>query len=63
MSAVPAGNGRRLTTFGDLVFPKGIERIEDYPNLTAAMVRKGWSSGKIERVMGGNWLRLLRDVW
>jgi len=57
------GNGRRLTTFGELVFPKGIERLEDYPNLTAAMARKGWSSGKIERVMGGNWLRLLRDVW
>ena len=57
------GNGRRLTTFGELTFPRGIEQISDFPNLTSAMARRGWSSGRIERVMGQNWLRLLRDVW
>ncbi|GAA5235499.1 peptidase M19 [Verticiella sediminum] len=57
------GNGRRLTTFGELVFPKGIERIEDFPNLMPAMQRKGWTHGRIERVLGQNWLRLLNDVW
>lgn len=57
------GNGRRLTTFGELVFPKGIERIEDFPNLFTAMQRKRWPSTRIERVLGQNWLRLLGDVW
>lgn len=57
------GDGRRLTTFGDLIFPTGIERIADFPNLTDAMIRKGWSSTRIERVLGQNWLRLLREVW
>ena len=56
------GNGRRLTTFGELVFPKGLERIEDMPNLTLAMQRKGWTSGRIERVMGLNWLDFLDRV-
>jgi membrane dipeptidase len=57
------GNGRRLTTFGELSFPKGIERIEDFPNLMGAMERKHWPAKKIERVLGQNWLRLLGDVW
>ena len=57
------GNGRRLTTFGELSFPKGIERIEDFPNLMGAMERKHWPAKKIERVLGQNWLRLLSDVW
>ncbi|TMJ78153.1 MAG: hypothetical protein E6G91_00755, partial [Alphaproteobacteria bacterium] len=30
---------------------------------TAAMERRGWSEGRIRKVMGGNWLQLLRDVW
>lgn len=57
------GHGRRLTTFGELTFPAGIETIADFPNLADAMVRKGWPGSRIERVLGQNWLRLLRDVW
>ena len=52
-----------LSPFGELVFPKGIERIEDFPNLFTAMQRKRWPSTRIERVLGQNWLRLLGDVW
>lgn len=57
------GNGRRLTTFGELTFPKGIERIADFPNLLAAMQKKGWKDQRIERVLGQNWVRLLDNVW
>jgi microsomal dipeptidase-like Zn-dependent dipeptidase len=27
------------------------------------MLRAGWSSKKIENILGLNWLRLLREVW
>jgi membrane dipeptidase len=27
------------------------------------MERHGWSRDRIERVIGGNWVTLLRDVW
>ncbi|MHB2268222.1 dipeptidase [Aliihoeflea sp. PC F10.4] len=57
------GNGRRLTTFGELTFPKGLERISEFPNIYTAMQRRRWASSRIERVLGQNWLRLLRDVW
>jgi membrane dipeptidase len=43
--------------------PKGLERLSDFPNLTAAMQRRGWTPSRIRKVLGGNWLRLFREVW
>ena len=57
------GSGRKLVEFGEIINPEGMRRISDFPNLTAAMERRGWSEGRIRKVMGGNWLQLLRDVW
>jgi membrane dipeptidase len=57
------GNGRRLTNFGEIVNPEGMRTIGDFPNLTAAMERAGWTERRIERVLGENWLALLRTVW
>jgi membrane dipeptidase len=57
------GYARRLTDFGDVVNPEGIRTIGEFPNLTAAMERRGWSDRRIERVIGENWLELLRNVW
>ena len=57
------GSGRKLVEFGEIINPEGMRRIGDFPNLTAAMERRGWSEGRIRKVMGGNWLQLLRDVW
>jgi membrane dipeptidase len=57
------GNGRKLTEFGDVINPEGIRTIGEFPNLTAAMERRNWSEARIEKVMGGNWLELLTEVW
>ena len=57
------GYARRLTEFGDIVNPEGIRTIGEMPNLTAAMVRRGWTEGRIRRIVGENWLTLLRRVW
>jgi len=57
------GYGRKLTDFGDVINPEGIRTIGDMPNLTAAMDRRGWKEGRIRKVMGENWVRLLKDVW
>jgi membrane dipeptidase len=48
---------------GEIVNPAGMRTIGDFPNLTAAMERAGWPEGKIRKVMGENWLRLLAEVW
>jgi membrane dipeptidase len=57
------GYARKLTEFGDIINPAGMREIEDYPNLTAAMARRGWKEARIRKVMGENWVRLLREVW
>lgn len=57
------GYARQLTEIWNVEFPDGLESIADFPNLTAAMQRAGWSETKIRRVMGENWLDLLDRVW
>ncbi len=57
------GFGRRLTDFGTVVNPAGFQHIRDFPNIADAMDRAGWRSGRIEKVLGGNWIALLDRVW
>lgn len=57
------GTGRRLTDFGDIINPKGIRTMGEFPNLTTAMEKAGWPERKIRKIMGENWVRVLRDVW
>jgi membrane dipeptidase len=57
------GYARKLTEFGEIKNPSGLERIGDFPNLTVAMQRAGWPETRIRKIMGENWLRLLKDVW
>ena len=57
------GRGRKLTEFGEIINPKGMRQIGDFPNLTAACLRAGWSTSKTEKIIGANWYRVLREVW
>ena len=57
------GRYRRLTNFGKVVNPEGIRTIGEFPNLTAAMERAGWSETRIRKIMGENWVRVFGEVW
>jgi membrane dipeptidase len=57
------GEGRKLVDFGEALELGGFTRSSDFPNITAAMERRGWKDDRIERVLGRNWMRLLGDVW
>ncbi len=57
------GRYRRLTNFGKVVNPEGIRTIGEFPNLTSAMERAGWSETRIRKIMGENWVRVFHDVW
>ena len=57
------GHGRRLTDFGAVVNPAGLRTIGDFPNLTEAMQRAGWTERRIRKILGENWLALLGTVW
>jgi membrane dipeptidase len=36
--------------------------IEDLPNLTRELLRRGYSAGDIEKILGGNMLRVMEEV-
>jgi membrane dipeptidase len=44
------------------VFPDGLRRVETLPTLTAAFLARGWSERDVAGVLGGNALRVLREV-
>ncbi|MBZ9566246.1 dipeptidase [Modicisalibacter tunisiensis] len=57
------GYARRLTNFGKIINPEGIRTIGEFPNLTEALSRRGFSEAQVRKIMGENWVRVLRDVW
>ncbi|MFO8046934.1 MAG: dipeptidase [Halomonas sp.] len=57
------GYARRLTRFGEIINPDGIRTIGEFPNLTEALLRRGFSEPVVRKIMGENWLRVLKDVW
>jgi membrane dipeptidase len=42
--------------------PQGLEGVQDYPNLFAELIRRGWSDQDLAKLAGGNVLRLLRQA-
>ncbi len=42
---------------------KGLESYDGVPNITRGLVAHGYSDQEIEKILGLNWLNLLRRVW
>jgi membrane dipeptidase len=42
--------------------PQGLEDVSKMPALTAALLRRGYTEADIRQIMGGNFLRVMRDV-
>lgn len=57
------GYARRLTRFGEIINPKGIRTVGEFPNLTEALLRHGFSERQVLKIMGENWVNLLAEVW
>jgi membrane dipeptidase len=43
---------------GGPTFPIGIRDVRDFPKLTEAMLRRGWSEQRIRKFLGENLLRV-----
>ena len=42
---------------------QGFESVQTMPNVTAALLARGYAPADVQRIMGGNWLRLYGEVW
>jgi membrane dipeptidase len=47
---------------GGPTLPRGMRDIRDLPMLTEAMLKRGWSDQRIRKFLGGNLLRVVRQV-
>lgn len=43
--------------------PKGISKLSQFQNFVPAMERAGWSTTKIEKVLGQNWYLFFKKIW
>jgi len=44
-------------------FPLGLDSHALMMNVTRGLVKRGYSDDDIRKILGGNWLRLLKDIW
>ena len=42
--------------------PRGMRDVRDLPMITDAMLRRGWSEAAIHKFLGGNLLRVFREI-
>ena len=42
--------------------PEGLDDVSKFPNLTRALLEKGYSEADIKKIYGGNVLRVMRAV-
>jgi membrane dipeptidase len=42
--------------------PEGLDDVSNFPNLTRALLEKGYSASDIKKIYGGNTLRVMRQV-
>jgi len=47
---------------GNPTHTTGLESAAGLPNLTAALLGRGYSNGDVEKILGGNFLRVLEEV-
>ena len=42
-------------------FPKGMDSVADFPKVTEALFKRGYSEADVYKILGGNFVRLLRE--
>ena len=47
---------------GVSTLPHGLEDVSGYPNLTAELLRRGYSESGVKKILGGNILRVMRET-
>ncbi len=48
---------------GTLPYVKGYENISQLPNVITGLASRGWTEAELDKVLGGNWLRVYEEVW
>ena len=49
--------------FFETVFNRDVQRVDQYINITRGLVALGFSDNDIEKILGGNLLRVFKETW
>jgi len=60
LSALSAEDAER---FFDVQTTRGLESVSEAGNVTRGLLERGYAHEDVRKVIGGNWLRLYRQVW
>ncbi|NEV02569.1 dipeptidase [Bradyrhizobium uaiense] len=44
-------------------YPQGMDTPAEMMNLTEALLKRGYDAEDVKKILGGNWLRVCREVW
>ncbi|MEX1312876.1 MAG: membrane dipeptidase, partial [Desulfotignum sp.] len=58
-----SSKGPALQLQHPLVNPKGIQTAADFPNITSALLERGYDKPQVRNIMGENMVRLFSQVW
>ena len=47
----------------ETIYCEDFKRVDHLPRLTGALLRRGFTEADILKVLGGNFLRVFREVW
>ncbi len=60
----PAKNTNPSIRYDEIaLYPRGLETPEKFPNLAGALMKRSYQVDDVIKILGGNWLRLFREVW
>jgi microsomal dipeptidase-like Zn-dependent dipeptidase len=44
-------------------YPRGIETVTDFPNITKGLIGRGYSDAETKKILGENFLRVFKKVF
>ena len=47
----------------EMIYPPGLEKVSDYPNLFLALEKRGYSQKDIQKIQGENLIRVYKDIF
>jgi membrane dipeptidase len=45
------------------LYPKGIGSVDEFPNITAGLLKRGFAEDLVRKILGGNLVRIYGELW
>ena len=63
LSGSRSGSPRRAKRSASIPMVEDYNSVDRYRRFAADLQKRGWSEARLEKLMGGNFLRVYRDAW